>query len=148
MTKMYKIREQSLLYRSTRTKHKSSKRRLNKLNFVETIFLCRLLMQSKNYFYNFTQWYFMNGNSNSNLYSLPFIQWLLAKTNCVFLINNEPELVRSGIKDSLRSHKLVFAAERSRLNNTIEKIDIWDISFMLLLIINIFERKCFVSFII
>ena len=38
--------------------------------------------------------------------------------------NNEPELVRSGIKDSLRSHKLVFVAERSRLNNTIEKIDI------------------------
>ena len=38
--------------------------------------------------------------------------------------NNEPELVRSGIKDSLRSHELVFAAERSRLNNTIEKIDI------------------------
>ena len=37
---------------------------------------------------------------------------------------NDPSLVLSGIKDSLRSHKLVFAAERSRLNQTIESIDI------------------------
>ena len=37
---------------------------------------------------------------------------------------NDASLVLSGIKDSLRSHKLVFAAERSRLNRTIESIDI------------------------
>ena len=38
---------------------------------------------------------------------------------------NDPSLVLTGIKDSLRSHKLVFAAERSRINGTIETIDIW-----------------------
>ena len=37
---------------------------------------------------------------------------------------NDPSLVLTGIKDSLRSHKLVFAAERSRINGTIETIDI------------------------
>jgi hypothetical protein len=37
---------------------------------------------------------------------------------------NDPTLVSTGIKDSLRSHKLVFAAEKSRLNNTIETVDI------------------------
>ena len=38
--------------------------------------------------------------------------------------HQEPSLVLTGIKDSLRSHKLVFAAEKSRLNNTIETVDI------------------------
>ena len=38
--------------------------------------------------------------------------------------NNDPKLVRTGIKDSLRSHKLVFAAERSRKNNSIETVEI------------------------
>ena len=38
--------------------------------------------------------------------------------------NQDPSLVLTGIKDSLRSHKLVFAAERSRLNNSIESVDI------------------------
>lgn len=36
----------------------------------------------------------------------------------------DPTMVSSGIRDSLRSHKLVFAAEKSRLNNTIETVDI------------------------
>ncbi len=37
---------------------------------------------------------------------------------------NDSSIVLTGIKDSLRSHKLVFAAERSRLNGTIETVDI------------------------
>ena len=40
------------------------------------------------------------------------------------IANNDPKLVRTGIKDSLRSHKLVFAAERSRKNNSIETVEI------------------------
>ncbi|EDO43285.1 predicted protein [Nematostella vectensis] len=38
--------------------------------------------------------------------------------------SNDQSLILTGIKDSLRSHKVVFAAERSRLNNTIETVDI------------------------
>ena len=38
--------------------------------------------------------------------------------------NNDPSLIKTGIKDSLRSHKLVFAAEKSRLNGTIETVDL------------------------
>lgn len=38
--------------------------------------------------------------------------------------NEDSSLISSGIKDSLRSHKLVFAAEKSRLNGTIEIVDI------------------------
>ena len=38
--------------------------------------------------------------------------------------SNNPGLVFTGIKDSLRSHKLVFAAERSRVRSTIESVDI------------------------
>ena len=38
--------------------------------------------------------------------------------------NNDQSFVLTGIKDSLRSHKLVFAAERSRINNTIESINL------------------------
>ena len=37
---------------------------------------------------------------------------------------NDPSLVLTGIKESLKSHRLVFAAERSRVNQTIETIDI------------------------
>ena len=40
------------------------------------------------------------------------------------IANQDPTLVLTGIKDSLRSHKLVFAAEKSRLNSTIETVDI------------------------
>ena len=38
--------------------------------------------------------------------------------------NNDKSLIKTGIMDSLRSHKLVFAAERSRLNDTIEYVTI------------------------
>ena len=41
------------------------------------------------------------------------------------IANQDPTLVLTGIKDSLRSHKLVFAAEKSRLNSTIETVEIW-----------------------
>ena len=41
--------------------------------------------------------------------------------------SNNPGLVFTGIKDSLRSHKLVFAAERSRVRSTIESVDIWPV---------------------
>ncbi len=32
--------------------------------------------------------------------------------------------IKTGVVDSLRSHKLVFAAERARINNSVETIDI------------------------
>ena len=40
------------------------------------------------------------------------------------IANEDPSLVLTGINDSLRSHKLVFAAEKSRLNSTIESVEI------------------------
>ena len=36
--------------------------------------------------------------------------------------SGDASLIASGVKDSLRSHKLVFAAERSRRQNTIERV--------------------------
>ena len=38
--------------------------------------------------------------------------------------SNDPSLISSGTIHSLRSHKLCFAAERSRINNSIETVDI------------------------
>lgn len=38
--------------------------------------------------------------------------------------SNDHSKIVTGVKDALRSHKLVFAAERSRLNNTIERVHI------------------------
>ena len=37
--------------------------------------------------------------------------------------NNDPGIIYSGIRESLRSHKLVFAAERSRHNDSVEMCD-------------------------
>ena len=50
--------------------------------------------------------------------------FFLVTTFLKAVANQDPSLISSGIKDSLRSHKLVFAAEKSRINGTIESVDI------------------------
>ena len=59
---------------------------------------------------------------NTGKYMYTEKDFFLLNAMCKAVASKDPSLIFSNLEESYKSHKLVFAAERSRLNGTIENV--------------------------